>query len=147
MKIPLTPAGIEPATFRLVAQHINHSTNYTKIMLVGNLTRRISGQYFTQANTVYFQISFPVFHSLIFLPFYALLFANLILVHHISPIIYIKHKCKNAQSFWTSFWNLIAFIPCIILAVIYMYQHKDTTKIQVNDEHNPTTYFRDKSLP
>ena len=24
MKNPLTPAGIEPATFRLVAQHLNH---------------------------------------------------------------------------------------------------------------------------
>jgi len=25
MKNPLTPAGIEPATFRFVAQHLNHS--------------------------------------------------------------------------------------------------------------------------
>ena len=24
MKYPLTPAGIEPATFRFVAQHLNH---------------------------------------------------------------------------------------------------------------------------
>ena len=24
MKNPLTPAGIEPATFRFVAQHVNH---------------------------------------------------------------------------------------------------------------------------
>ena len=24
MKIPLTQAGIEPATFRIVAQHLNH---------------------------------------------------------------------------------------------------------------------------
>jgi len=24
MKTPLTPAGIEPATFRFVAQHLNH---------------------------------------------------------------------------------------------------------------------------
>ena len=24
MKIPMTPAGIEPATFRFVAQHLNH---------------------------------------------------------------------------------------------------------------------------
>jgi len=24
MKYPLTPAGIEPATFRIVAQHLNH---------------------------------------------------------------------------------------------------------------------------
>jgi len=24
MKSPLTPAGIEPATFRFVAQHLNH---------------------------------------------------------------------------------------------------------------------------
>ena len=24
MKIPMTPAGIEPATFRIVAQHLNH---------------------------------------------------------------------------------------------------------------------------
>jgi hypothetical protein len=24
MKNPLTPAGIEPATFRIVAQHLNH---------------------------------------------------------------------------------------------------------------------------
>jgi len=25
MKYPLTPAGIEPATFRFVAQHLSHS--------------------------------------------------------------------------------------------------------------------------
>jgi len=24
MKIPMTPAGIEPTTFRFVAQHLNH---------------------------------------------------------------------------------------------------------------------------
>ena len=29
MKNPMTPAGIEPATFRLVAQHLNHcATGY-----------------------------------------------------------------------------------------------------------------------
>jgi len=27
MRIPLTPAGIEPATFRFVAQHLNHCAN------------------------------------------------------------------------------------------------------------------------
>ena len=27
MKNPMTPAGIEPATFRFVAQHLNHSAN------------------------------------------------------------------------------------------------------------------------
>ena len=27
LKIPLTPAGIEPATFRIVAQHLNHCAN------------------------------------------------------------------------------------------------------------------------
>jgi len=28
MKNPLTPAGIEPATFRFVAQHLNHCLHY-----------------------------------------------------------------------------------------------------------------------
>jgi len=57
------------------------------------------------------------------------LFANLILVDHVSPIIYIKHKCTNSQIFRASIWNLIAFIPYIILAIIYMYQHMDTIKL------------------
>jgi hypothetical protein len=31
MKIPLTPAGIEPATFRIVAQHLNHCATNRKV--------------------------------------------------------------------------------------------------------------------
>ena len=32
MKNPLTPAGIEPATFRFVAQHLNHCTTAVPIL-------------------------------------------------------------------------------------------------------------------
>ena len=43
MKNPLTPAGIEPATYRFVAQHLNHCatavrtqiSNFTKVRPVG----------------------------------------------------------------------------------------------------------------
>jgi len=40
MKNPLTPAGIEPATFRFVAQHLNHcATAVPKLVhLVGFIT-------------------------------------------------------------------------------------------------------------
>jgi len=31
MKNPLTPAGIEPATFRFVAQHLNHCATVVPI--------------------------------------------------------------------------------------------------------------------
>ena len=34
MKIPLTPAGIEPATFRFVAQRLNHCA--TAVLLKGS---------------------------------------------------------------------------------------------------------------
>jgi len=39
MKNPLTPAGIEPATFRFVAQHLNHCATAVPIVLymVGNI--------------------------------------------------------------------------------------------------------------
>ena len=44
MKNPLTPAGIEPATFRFVAQHLNHCA--TAVVYRGytvcNLTRILS---------------------------------------------------------------------------------------------------------
>ena len=33
MKNPMTPAGIEPATFRFVAQHLNHCA--TAVPLIG----------------------------------------------------------------------------------------------------------------
>ena len=56
------------------------------------------------------------------------LFAHLIFVDLISPIIYIKRTCTNVQSFWTSVWNLIVFIPCSILAIIDMYQRMDIIK-------------------
>ena len=36
MKNPLTPAGIEPATFRFVAQHLNHCA--TAVALMDNNT-------------------------------------------------------------------------------------------------------------
>ena len=36
MKNPLTPAGIEPATFRFVAQHINHCATAVSV-LDGNI--------------------------------------------------------------------------------------------------------------
>jgi len=34
-KIPMTPSGIEPATFRFVAQHLNHCGYRNKIYIVG----------------------------------------------------------------------------------------------------------------
>jgi len=37
MKNPLTPAGIEPATFRFVAQHLNHCATAVP-QLINNLT-------------------------------------------------------------------------------------------------------------
>ena len=33
MKNPLTPAGIEPATFRFVAQHLNHCATAVPIIV------------------------------------------------------------------------------------------------------------------
>ena len=33
LKIPMTPAGIEPATFRFVAQHLNHCATAVPLML------------------------------------------------------------------------------------------------------------------
>jgi hypothetical protein len=63
------------------------------------------------------------------------LYVNLILVDRVSPIIYITHKCTNAQSFWTSICNLISFIPCIILAIIYLYQHAHTPNIMLQHHH------------
>jgi len=39
MKNPLTPAGIEPATFRFVAQHLNHCATAVpldKLVMVDN---------------------------------------------------------------------------------------------------------------
>jgi len=32
MKNPLTPAGIDPATFRFVAQHLNHCATETDVL-------------------------------------------------------------------------------------------------------------------
>ena len=34
MKFPLTPAGIEPATFRFVAQHLNHCATTVPIIII-----------------------------------------------------------------------------------------------------------------
>jgi len=36
MKNPLTPAGIEPATFRFVAQHLNHCATAVPVLSVCN---------------------------------------------------------------------------------------------------------------
>jgi len=37
MKNPLTPAGIEPAIFRFVAQHLNHCATAVPFIIVGNI--------------------------------------------------------------------------------------------------------------
>ena len=43
MKNPLTPAGIEPATFRIVVQHLNHcATAVPLLSIVGNQYRLLS---------------------------------------------------------------------------------------------------------
>jgi len=34
MRDPLTPAGIEPATFRFVAQHLNHSATAVPYLVI-----------------------------------------------------------------------------------------------------------------
>ena len=33
MKNPMTPAGIEPATFRFVAQHLNHCATAVELLV------------------------------------------------------------------------------------------------------------------
>ena len=38
MKNPLTPAGIEPATFRFVAQHLNHGASTVRYTSAGQVT-------------------------------------------------------------------------------------------------------------
>ena len=42
MKKPLTPAGIEPATFRFVAEHLNHCAKAVPLWLVEGTKIRIS---------------------------------------------------------------------------------------------------------
>jgi len=37
MKIPLTPGGIEPATFQIVAQHLNHCATAVPVFAMCNL--------------------------------------------------------------------------------------------------------------
>jgi len=39
MKNPLTPAGIEPATFRIVAQHLNHWATKVCLNLIQSCVR------------------------------------------------------------------------------------------------------------
>jgi len=44
MKNPLTPAGIEPATFRFIAQHFNHCATAVPVLIEkGVLFLRFSG--------------------------------------------------------------------------------------------------------
>jgi len=42
MKNPLTPAGIEPATFRFVAQHLNHCATAVPKGFGGNIQKFVS---------------------------------------------------------------------------------------------------------
>jgi len=42
MKNPLTPAGIEPATFRFVAQHLNHCATAVPSETGGSLVKYVS---------------------------------------------------------------------------------------------------------
>ena len=39
MKFPMTPAGIEPATFRFVSQHLNHCATAVPYQLIRNLNK------------------------------------------------------------------------------------------------------------
>jgi len=45
MKNPLTPAGIEPATFRFVAQHLNHcaSTDQANLYITSSFAMHRTG--------------------------------------------------------------------------------------------------------
>jgi len=42
MRNPLTPAGIESATFRIVAQHLNHCATAVPMMLSMNCKTGVS---------------------------------------------------------------------------------------------------------
>ena len=43
MKIPLTPGGNEPATFRFVAQHLNHCATAVPFLLVKSKSNGFGG--------------------------------------------------------------------------------------------------------
>ena len=42
-KIPMTPSGIEPATFRFVAQHLNHCANVVPLVVSIYPTKSMTG--------------------------------------------------------------------------------------------------------
>jgi len=54
MKNPLTPAGIEPATFRFVAQHLNHCATPCLRMDYEYSYRCVGNTVFKSAITIYF---------------------------------------------------------------------------------------------
>jgi hypothetical protein len=41
MKNPLTPAGIEPASFQLVSQHLNHSATAVPLIIIITAERNV----------------------------------------------------------------------------------------------------------
>jgi len=55
MKNPLTQAGIEPATFRIVAQHLNHwATAVPHLIIIGSTNFYISSLLFIESSRILF---------------------------------------------------------------------------------------------